>query len=100
MGYRQLSGICLSEKNEYTFRIRVVHPVINVVQEVSVHSWKTVPFDVGVPASLVRDFSDFSIKVCVLVVRLTILRQSKTTYQYLRLGPTHSPVGWLSHQAE
>ena len=76
MGYRRLSGTGLSEENKSALRNRIVYPLNNVVQEVGARSWQIVSLDVGAPASLVRDFSDFSIKVCVPVVTSTILRRS------------------------
>ena len=76
MGYRRLSCTRLPEENESALRTRIVYPLNNVVQEVGARSWQIVSLDVGAPASLVRDFSDFSIKVCVPVVTSTILRRS------------------------
>src|SRR6266852_638195 len=98
---RRLSRACLSEKNETTFRGRIVHPIDNEVQECHACSHKTALVWTKSRVESVWDFSDFCIEFYDNY-RIGNQKPSKTTYRRRKLGLTGAEAEstFLPHRPE
>jgi hypothetical protein len=89
---RGLSRASLTKENEPTFKFRILDPLDDIVQEMFPCARKTGLLIVKLPASLVRQFSDYCISLCPLSGRGSHdLVTVRVTHQHLMHGST-SPL--------